>query len=515
MAITLRLLTMALAGCALAGTALAQPESLLDVYQRALQNDPAIREAEANYLATAEVKPQARSSLLPDLNLSAGLSHQFSESPGGAVVGGVGAQSQAIKTEFDSDRDNWSVGLTQTIFNWAQFATLKQADKRVTRAETDFAVAKQDLVIRVSTRYFNVLAAEDNLASAVAAREAIARQLEQAQRRFEVGLIAITDVQQSQAAFDDAVATEIDAQRLLATAQEFLREIVGEIVADLASPIDDLPLLTPDPANAEQWVQSALESNLALMSSRIAADIAQDDIDIQRAGRYPTLSLSAAYNDSTTDQVVTNFPFAGDPIVNPSRQAPEGYNWSFDLRFPIYTGGFNRSKIQQSVYQHRVGNRGLAARRTANGTRNPRRVSRRDLGNLARARFAPGSRVSRHRTTRHGSGVRGRYADDGRRARRAKQLAPRRDDLLAQPLRLLVERASAQTGRGQPRDHRHRADRRLVATVTRVRRAGAQSSARRIALINALVERPGLKPSTRTSPPFLRTASPPAMSSGR
>ena len=371
MAITLRLLTMALAGCALAGTALAQPESLLDVYQRALQNDPAIREAEANYLATAEVKPQARSNLLPDLNLSAGLSHQFSESPGGAVVGGVGAQSQAIKTEFDSDRDNWSVGLTQTIFNWAQFATLKQADKRVTRAETDFAVAKQDLVIRVSTRYFNVLAAEDNLASAVAAREAIARQLEQAQRRFEVGLIAITDVQQSQAAFDDAVATEIDAQRLLATAQEFLREIVGEIVADLASPIDDLPLLTPDPANAEQWVQSALESNLALMSSRIAADIAQDDIDIQRAGRYPTLSLSAAYNDSTTDQVVTNFPFAGDPIVNPSRQAPEGYNWSFDLRFPIYTGGFNRSKIQQSVYQHRSATEALqrVARQTERETR--------------------------------------------------------------------------------------------------------------------------------------------------
>ena len=174
-----------------------------------------------------------------------------------------------------------------------------------------------------------------------------------------MGLIAITDVQQSLAAFDDAVATEIDAQRLLATAQEFLREIVGEIVADLASPIDDLPLLTPDPANAEQWVQAALESNLALMSSRLAADIAQDDIDIQRAARYPTLSLSAAYTDSTTDQVVTNFPFTGDPIVNPSRQAPEGYNWSFDLRFPIYSGGFNRSRIQQSVYQHRSASEAL------------------------------------------------------------------------------------------------------------------------------------------------------------
>jgi outer membrane protein len=354
MAIKLRLLTMALASCVLAGTALAQPESLLDIYQRALRSDPAIREAEATYRATAEVKPQARSNLLPDLSLSAGRQHSFNDSPGGAVLGGAGTQEQARSTETEQDRSSWSVGITQTLFNWSQYATLKQADKRVTRAETDFAAARQDLLVRVSTRYFDVLASEDNLASAVAAREAIARQLEQAQRRFEVGLIAITDVQQSQAAFDDSVATEIDAQRLLATAQEFLREIIGEIVADLASPIDDLPLLTPEPANAEQWVQAALENNLLLASTRIAADIAQDDISIQRAGRLPTLSLTAAYNESTNDGLVTTFPFIGDPLLRPSSQQPEGYNWSLDLRFPIYTGGFNRSRIQQSVYTHRA-----------------------------------------------------------------------------------------------------------------------------------------------------------------
>jgi outer membrane protein len=359
MAIKFRLLTTALAGCALAGPALAQPESLFDIYQRALMNDPAIREAEANYRATAEVRPQAKSNLLPDLALSAGRSHAFSDSPGGAVFGGTGTQESARKTETDSNRHNWSVGLTQTVFNWGQYATLKQADKRVTRAETDFAAAKQDLLLRVSNTYFNVLAAEDNLASAVAAREAIARQLEQAQRRFEVGLIAITDVQQSQAAFDDAVATEIEAQRLLATNQEFLREIIGEIVADLASPIDDLPLLTPEPANAEQWVQAALQNNLALTSSRIAADIAQDDIDIQRSVRLPTLSLTAAYSDQSSDQEVTVFPFVGDPTVRPSSTAPQGYNWSLDLRFPIYTGGYNRSRIQQSVYSHRAATEAL------------------------------------------------------------------------------------------------------------------------------------------------------------
>ena len=87
--------------------------------------------------------------------------------------------------------------------------------------------------------------------SPVAARDSVSRQLEQSQRRFEVGLIAITDVQQSQAGFDDAVAVEIQAQRLLATSHEQLREIIGEIETDLASPTDDLPLLSPDPANAE------------------------------------------------------------------------------------------------------------------------------------------------------------------------------------------------------------------------------------------------------------------------
>jgi outer membrane protein len=103
MAIKSRLLTMALASCALVGSTLAQaqPEGLLEVYDRALQNDPAIREAEATYLATAEVKPQARSNLLPDLNLTSSRSHNFSSTPGGAVVGGLGVQEPAAKTESE------------------------------------------------------------------------------------------------------------------------------------------------------------------------------------------------------------------------------------------------------------------------------------------------------------------------------------------------------------------------------------------------------------------------------
>ena len=244
-----------------------------------------------------------------------------------------------------------------------------------------YEAAQQDLLLRVSDVYFDVLAAEDTLAAAVVTREARERQLEQAQRRFEVGLIAITDVQEIQAGYDQAVALEIEAQRLVASSHEFLREIIGESVPELAGPRDEMPLLTPDPANPEQWVMTALAQNLALVSSRIAADIAQDDIAIQRAGRLPTLNLSAAYSDSTTDQVVTifNSPNAvgcaagstAHGVLRPTFTAPEGYNWQLELRFPIYTGGLNRSRIQQSVYTHRAASEALerVARQTERQTR--------------------------------------------------------------------------------------------------------------------------------------------------
>ena len=367
MSISKHLLALAVGAC-LATPAAAQ-ESLVEIYNRALQNDPAIREAEATYLAQAEVKPQARASLLPSVNLTARRSNNYQDSPGGSDLGG--GITVGSRTITDSDQQNWQVGLTQTIFNWSQFATLRAADKRVARAETDFEAAKQSLMIRVSQRYFDVLGAEDNLASAAAQREAISRQLEQAQRRFEVGLIAITDVQQSQAAYDSSVAAEIEAQRQLASTHEFLREIIGEVIMDLAAPTDDAPLLAPDPPNPEQWVQTALQQNLTLVSSRLAEQVALEDIDVQRGSRLPTLSLTAGYSNSRNDSDIEVFdPIAGNSLRATSTQ-PEGRNWSLDLRFPIFTGGANSSRIQQSVYNHRVASEALEriSRQTERQTR--------------------------------------------------------------------------------------------------------------------------------------------------
>jgi outer membrane protein len=217
-----------------------------------------------------------------------------------------------------------------------------------------------------------VLAAEDTLASAVAARESIARQLEQAQRRFEVGLIAITAVQETQAGYDTSIADEIAAQRLVASSQEVLREIIGEYVTELSGPIEDLPLLSPSPPNPEQWVETALQQNLNLVSSRISRDIAEDDMKIQRSVRLPTIDFSTAATDSTSDLTQTNNLFNGTSLTsNPNTTESSGYQWRINFNIPIFTSGLNGSRIQQSVYRHRAAIETLerVARQTERETR--------------------------------------------------------------------------------------------------------------------------------------------------
>jgi outer membrane protein len=347
-------------------------EDLLNIYQRALQNDPVIREAEAIYLATLEVKPQARSSVLPQLSFSAGATTSDSRDPNPATNFQTGQPSNiVVSTETERDTTNLSLNLSQTIYDRTQFVSLRRADKQVLRAETDYQLAKQDLLIRVSEAYFDVLAAADTLAAEQAAREAIGRQLEQAERRFEVGLIAITDVQESQAGYDLAIATEIAAERFLATAREFLREIVGEYIAELSGPADEIPLLSPEPEDPDEWVRVSLEQNLALISSRYAADIAMDDIDVQRGSRFPRFSLSGSYSETNSDTLRRNFFADGSIVPNESTSGPQGYNVSLNFTVPLYTGGFNSSRVQQAVYQHRASLETLerVARQTERQTR--------------------------------------------------------------------------------------------------------------------------------------------------
>ena len=344
----------------------ARAASLLEVYQQALQSDPLIHEAEARRLAAQEAVPQARGFLLPQASASgawtknevSGSQIEFLEETG--VFGPVNFESEGEET-------TWNVGLRQTIFRWDQFIGMKQANKVAARADVAYEAAQQDLMVRVVQRYFEVLAAEDRLASIRADREAIARQLEQARQRFEVGLIAITDVQESQAAYDQAVAAEIAAQRDLATAEELLREITGERVPDLAAPAEDFPLPTPNPTSEEAWVDIALEQNLQLLASRFDERIARDEISFRRSGHYPTVDLVAGRNhiEDDSERSVLNSPF------QPADSEIDGDSIGIEVTIPLFSGGRVSSQVREAVYLHRAAREQLqrVARETERATR--------------------------------------------------------------------------------------------------------------------------------------------------
>ncbi|MDH3587903.1 MAG: TolC family outer membrane protein [Gammaproteobacteria bacterium] len=342
---------------------------LLEVYKLALQSDPLLREADANRLAAMEIRPQARSLLMPSVALTASETDQ----------GQDGLSSQFGQTGFvdtfsdsDSDQTSYGVSLIQPVFRWDSWLLLKQADKVVARSEIDYEVVKQAMMLRVVARYFDVLAAQDELESSEASKEAIKRQLEQAETRFEVGLIAITGVQEARAAYDTEVASEILARRVLATARESLREITGVYVDKLEEPGSSLPLMAPEPADDEAWVNIALNQNLQLNASRIGVQIAKESIKVQKAGRLPTLDLVVQRNEFEADtrQSLTFPPVAGS-IDSPTRSDFTTDVVLLQLNLPIYTGGFRTSKVREAVYEHRAARERLEriARNTERQTR--------------------------------------------------------------------------------------------------------------------------------------------------
>jgi outer membrane protein len=336
-----------------------QAATLLEIYQQALQSDPRIHEAEARRLAALEAEPQARGVLFPQIGFSAdwtksessgsGIQNTVIEQPDGS--GNFVVVPFSFQTEVEDETTRWNFILRQTLFRWDQIVGLRQADKVVARAEADREAAQQDLIVRVTEAYFNVLGAEDRLLAIHADRNAIARQLEQAKQRFEVGLIAITDVQESQAAYDQAVASEIAAKRSLATARYFLQEITGSYIRDLAAPTENLPLKSPDPASEQAWLDLAMAQNLALVSSRLDEALARDEISFRRNGHYPTVDLVA--NVGATDSEQDQDTFNGFGAL-PADSNFDRDSIGIQFTLPIFSGGTTSSRVKEAIYLHRA-----------------------------------------------------------------------------------------------------------------------------------------------------------------
>jgi outer membrane protein len=351
-----------------------QASDLAEVYQRALQNDPQIREAEANRLAALEAKPQARSALLPQLGATAG--YQDRNTDGSSVFVATDPVTGDLiprtrRNETDTETETWDVTLRQSIFRWENWANLRRADRQIAQAEVNYQAAQQQLILRTSEAYFNVLAAKDTLTAAEAAQEAFRRQLDQAEKRFEVGLIAITDVQEAKAAFDSATAALILAKRNLANQQEVLRELTGETFAVLARPSDKVQPVAPDPANEEDWVKLALGQNLELISARIGTDITREDISIQRGGHYPSLDFFVTRSNRDATGTLTLIDPSAGRASGPNDSESDDTVYGLQLTVPLYSGGATSSRVREAEYRHRASRERLerVARETERSTR--------------------------------------------------------------------------------------------------------------------------------------------------
>ncbi len=315
----------------LSGTTAVQAETLQQIYEQAKQNDPGFRAAQAQYAAEREAKSQAWAPLLPQLNASA------SRTKTDQTVNSSNVPALPVG-DYDSTTNQYKLSLTQTLYRHDRIVVLRQADKAVARAEATYGNAQQELILRVAQRYFEVLAAEDNLSFAHAERQAIEQQLQQTQQRFRVGLSAITDVHEAQARYDQATSQEIAADNLLAITREAIRELTGAATARVSPLQEKTPLLAPEPANLDEWVKAAMEHNLALLASEKTMDIAGDEINRIRAGHYPTLDLVG--ERSNTDVTGTNVTDTDETSI------------SLQLNIPLYQGGLVSSQTREAAARH-------------------------------------------------------------------------------------------------------------------------------------------------------------------
>jgi outer membrane protein len=296
-------------------------QDLVAIYGLALKNDAELLIAEANYLAAVQAVPIARSGRKPQVFLNAtGLARESDNSETG---------------DNDNETIGYSLNLTQSLYDNETAGNIDTAEASTEAELARLQAARQQLILRTAENYFAVLAAQDNVEFAYAERTAIARQLEQAQKRFEVGLIAITDVHEAQARFDTAEAQAILAENLLENAYQSLAVITGDVtIRELARVGDNLDMVVPEPADSERWVNAALEFNRDLLAARRDLDAARFERRKRSKRGYPTLDLVASYADNDVD----------DDLLGDSQQ--DDLTLSLQFEMPLYTGG--RISAEQS-----------------------------------------------------------------------------------------------------------------------------------------------------------------------
>ncbi|SDJ99873.1 TolC family outer membrane protein [Microbulbifer yueqingensis] len=354
------------------GSMQAQASTLWEIYQLALDNDPQLAADRAAYHAGLEAKNRGRSALLPQINGSAEASSTSSTS---TQFDYTFTPEVVIPTpnSRDTDVDDrvYSARLDQALFDATAWFGYKQGKKTSEQAAAEFSANQQEMMLRVATTYFDVLRAYDVLEAAQAEEEALAKQLEQTRQRFEVGLTAITDVYDSEAAYENAVARRLTAEDNLLSNFDALSILTGTQHDQVAPLQDGFTVVPPEPADRAAWVDFALANNFTLKAARLNADAARYSARAAASEHLPTLYGSVSYQDFRQDgEASTSVP--GEPTVDlPIDTTRETTVTAVTLNVPIFTGGrlsANRREARSLAFQAED-LRNLTQRNTIQNTR--------------------------------------------------------------------------------------------------------------------------------------------------
>ena len=320
-----------LIGLSLTGfSAMSQAENLLQVYQQARLSNPDLRKSAADRDSAFEKINEARSPLLPQLGLGADYGY---------------SQGYRDQSGVNTTTTSGSLQLTQTIFDMSKWRALSLQEKSAGIQDVTFQTDQQTLILNTATAYFNVLSAIDSLSYTEAQKQAIYRQLDQTTQRFNVGLVAITDVQNARSQYDTVLANEVTARNNLDNAVESLRQVTGNYYPALASlNVDSFKTDKPQPVNT--LLKEAENRNLSLLQARLNQDLAREQIRQAQDGHLPTLGLTASTAVSDTSN--SGYKTRDNAQFNDSNIGQSKIGLSFSL--PLYQGGMVNSQVKQAQF---------------------------------------------------------------------------------------------------------------------------------------------------------------------
>lgn len=322
------LVTMSLAGFSTAS----QAEDLLQVYQKAKDSNPELRKSLAERNQAFEKINEARGSLLPQLGLGASADYK---------------SGYRDNNNTESNAIGASLTLTQSVFNMALWRQLNIQEKTAGMSDVTYQTSQQKLILDTATAYFDVLRAIDSLSFIEAQKEQVYRQLDQTTQRFNVGLVAITDVQNARANYDSVLAQEVAGRNQLDNALEKLRQVSGIYYINLAS-LNISRFSTTSPDSIEKLLKDAEERNLSLLSARLGQDLARENIRLAQSGHLPTVDLNASTGVSNSHSHGSALPPA---TAGNSRNSYSGQNSiGLSVSIPLYTGGKTSSQVEQAQY---------------------------------------------------------------------------------------------------------------------------------------------------------------------